>query len=377
VFGAATIDLGGVGYVGITQGVPASISATGHRYRWGRIAVRPVGPTQMDVVIDMTIEQWMYGLAEIPASWPAAALEAQAIAGRTFGAYRQRHPRASTYQADSVAGDGYYVGYDHEVSSSADRWIQAVDRTAGRILLWGGSPIQALYSSSNGGYSEVAEYVFASRLPYLTAAPDPYDDAAGNPNRRWTERYSGRELQAWIRARGHPDVGPVVGVDVLGGRGASGRVDRATVNIRGTLGSTRLTGNELRAAINAGASSDRDLRSTRFFVAGGIPAGDDPVGGLDLVRRGPGGIAVAGWAADPDAPEEQLLVLVYVDGRLAGAGRADGASTAVSGGVAGFDANHGFATVVAAPDGPTRLCVAAVNVGPGTSRLLACQTVVK
>ena len=66
------------------------------------------------VIDQMTLEQWMYGIAEVPASWPIEALKAQAIAARTFGAHRQASPRTARYDTDHVAGDGNYVGYGHE-----------------------------------------------------------------------------------------------------------------------------------------------------------------------------------------------------------------------------------------------------------------------
>ncbi len=278
VAGGATVNLGPTGYVGLTQGTPVLVGATGHRYRWGRLVVRPNSSGGLQLVLDqLTLEKWTDGIAEVPASWPLAAMQAQAIAARTFGAYRQAHPRNANYDVDQVAGDGTYAGYDREGSTYGSRWIQAVDSTANLILTSGGVPIQAFYSSSNGGYSETSAYVFVASLPYLQANPDPLDAAPGNAASTWTRAYTGLELGTWLRAAGRPDVGDVVGIELLGGTGASGRVDKATFRIHGSTGATELvTGNQLRAAVNAGAPAARDLLSTKFSIRGGGLAGSIP-----------------------------------------------------------------------------------------------------
>ena len=116
--------------------------------------------------------------------------------------------------------------------------------------------------------------MFVASLPYLQANPDPLDAAPGNSASSWTRSYTGAELGAWLRASGRPDVGEVVGIELLGGTGASGRVDKATFRIHGSTGATELvTGNQLRAAVNAGAPTARDLLSTKFSIRGGAQPG--------------------------------------------------------------------------------------------------------
>jgi stage II sporulation protein D len=275
VAGGATVDLGPTGYVGFTQGTPVSVGATGHRYRWGRLVVRPSSSGGLQLVLDqLSLEKWTDGIAEVPASWPVAALQAQAVAARTYGAWRQAHPRNANYDVDQLAGDGTYTGFDREGSTYGSRWIQAVDSTANLVLTYGGVPIQAFYSASNGGYTESSAYVFVASLPYLQANPDPLDAAPGNPASSWTRSYTGAELGAWLRASGRPDIGDVVGIELLGGLGASGRVDKAAFRIHGTTGATDLvTGDQLRAAVNAAAPAARDLLSTKFSIRGGAQPG--------------------------------------------------------------------------------------------------------
>jgi peptidoglycan hydrolase-like amidase len=268
VSGGATVNLGPTGYVGFQQGTPMLVGATGHRYRWGRLVVRPNASGGLQLVLDqLTIDKWTDGIAEVPASWPLAALQAQAIAARTYGAYRQAHPHNANYDVDDTTSDGVYSGYDREGSTYGSRWIQAVDSTANLILTYGGTPIQAFYSSSNGGYSETSAYVFVAALPYLQAHPDPLDATPANPASSWTRTYTGAEIGAWLRAARRPNIGDVVEIDLLGGAGASGRVDKALFRVFGATGASDVvTGDQLRAAINAGAPAARDLMSTKFSI---------------------------------------------------------------------------------------------------------------
>jgi peptidoglycan hydrolase-like amidase len=289
VDGGAPALLGATGYVNFTQAKPMTVGATGHRYQWGRLVLRATASGGIDragasggidragasggidMVLDqMSVDHWVDGLAEVPASWPAAALQAQAVAARTYGRYRLAHPHSPQYDVDELAGDGAYLGYDHEAGRYGGNWLAAVASTANLVLTYGGTPIQAFYSASNGGYSESSGYVFVTALPYLRANPDPLDLNASNPLASWSRSFTSAELAQWLVAAGRPDVGAVVGVDLLGGTGPSGRVDRATFRIRGAAGgSYTLTGNQLRAAIDAKAPAARSLPSTKFTVKGG------------------------------------------------------------------------------------------------------------
>jgi SpoIID/LytB domain protein len=226
-------------------------------------------PGKVEVVLDqLPMQRYLDGIGEVPSSWHTEALRAQAIAARTFAAYRLAHPRSSRYDLVASTADQNYIGDDKASGAGGDRWVAAVASTNDQILTSGGKPIQAFYSSSNGGFSERCDYVFVADLPYFAANPDPYDAAGGaNRNHTWSRQYSGEELGAWLRAAGRPDVGAVTGLEITGGTGASGRVDKATVLVRGASGGWyTITGNQLRSAINARSGSARQLLSTKFTI---------------------------------------------------------------------------------------------------------------
>jgi stage II sporulation protein D len=68
-----------------------------------------------------------------------------------------------------------YGGAAAEVASTNT----AIAATSGRIRSYNNSPIDAQFSSSNGGYTA------PGGLAYLPAKADPYDDDV-NPNANWT-----------------------------------------------------------------------------------------------------------------------------------------------------------------------------------------------
>ncbi|MCD9623391.1 hypothetical protein [Rhabdothermincola salaria] len=122
-------------------------------------------------------------------------------------------------------------------------------------------------------------------------------------------------------------------------------------------------------AINVGGGSNVSLGCRTVTVVGG-----SPFGSLDVVRRTASGIAVAGWAIDPDTTGA-ADVHVYVGG--AGyALRADRPRPDVGAAFPGYGDAHGYAGTLPAPGSAVPVCVYAINVaGGGGNVLLGCRTV--
>lgn len=80
----------------------------------------------------------------MPTSWPEAALQAQAMAARSY-ALRVYSEKGYLYpsQKDQVV----------KKELNNDRWISAVNATRGKIITSGGQPIKAWFASTAGGYT--------------------------------------------------------------------------------------------------------------------------------------------------------------------------------------------------------------------------------
>jgi stage II sporulation protein D len=126
------------------------------------------------------LEDYLVGVvsSENPGYWAPAALRAQAVASRTY-ALANLDPAASFDLYDDNRSQNYHGLKKHFESAT-----RAVASTRGQTLLYGGKPIDAYFSASNGGFTSGVEGVWgAAPLPYLVARPDPFD--AKSPVRPW------------------------------------------------------------------------------------------------------------------------------------------------------------------------------------------------
>src|SRR5687767_1838140 len=167
----------------------------------------------------------------MPSKWPAEALRAQAIAARTY-ALHVMGTGALGGQICASEACQVYAGLAKEKAPGGANWAAAVDSTRGQVILHGGKPILAKYSSSNGGSS------VDGGKPYLKAQPDP--DDVHSPLHRWALTLSYDDLG---RALGAP--GPVVDVRREGGAviagwqgpdGGRGEVRATPVEFRSKVG---------------------------------------------------------------------------------------------------------------------------------------------
>jgi SpoIID/LytB domain protein len=205
------------------------------------------------LTIELPFERYLRGLGEMPSSWPAAALRSQAVAARTFATYKIRNyglrSSCDCHLADG-AGDQVYVGWNKESAPDGDRWVAAVVDTAGEVVTYGGSVIQAFYAASDGGHSENVEDVWhggnpAYAVPYLRGVCDPGEYTSANPWTDWTRSFTASNLSSRL-ARYTGGIGTISRfTDVR--RGISGRIVSAIA--RGTGGSASVAGSELKAAL--------------------------------------------------------------------------------------------------------------------------------
>ena len=194
----------------------------------GRLdAVQHIGPTSAGSAMDT----YLWGIAEVPASFPAEALKAQAVAARTYAAKRAGRVLQPT------PADQNYTGWKKETEGTGgvwgERWKSAVDATSGEVVASvGGGMIDAFYSSSMGGHTEDERYVWGVEAPFLRAVDDSrWDLASSNPaeKRSWAVGFSWGTLAAKlgfdeISAISVPRRGSaarVAGVKVSGVRGGA------------------------------------------------------------------------------------------------------------------------------------------------------------
>ena len=202
-------------------------------------SVRSVDGDGISAVVSVDLEEYVASVvsAEVPSAWPKAALEAQAVAARTFAMAQKvaQGPAARFHLRASVLDQVYAQGGATEAAKEAAR------ATHGEVLTFGEAPIAAYFSASCGGRSEAAEEAFrlpAGATPYLAGARED----EGDPDRPWTARIPLREISAALR-KARRILAPVSAVSVSE-RTTSGRAREIAL---GTSGGTRRIGaSELR-----------------------------------------------------------------------------------------------------------------------------------
>jgi SpoIID/LytB domain protein len=243
---------------GARVGVPEAddIWHQGYTYAYGYLEFDLTGcasTCRLRLTNDLPLERYLRGLGEVPSSWPADALRAQVVAARTFATYKIRRGgiRASCdCHVEDGAGDQVFVGFGKESGADGDRWVAAVTSTATEIVTYGGAAIQAFYAASDGGYSEDVEDVWHGgnpdfAIPYLRAVCDPGEYTSANPWTDWTRSFTA----STVTMRLGPYTGGIGTITRFtdARRGESGRI--VSILARGTNGSARVTGSQLRSAL--------------------------------------------------------------------------------------------------------------------------------
>jgi SpoIID/LytB domain protein len=230
-------------------GAPITLSLPGGRsvaYRGILRAASPhAGGMDRDTVNIVSLDRYLQGVvpSEIPALWHPAAVQAQAVAARTYAAY-ERADQHGYYQICDTAACQVYGGYSAEHPASN----AAVAATAGQIVTYGGKPAFTQFSASNGGAT------LAGGEPYLVSQTDKYDKAV-SPYLNWSKTVTAADVEArW------PVIGQLVDIQTTPSTAnAPGAGYVSTVTIEGTKHSVTVTGDAFR--------SWAGLRSTWFSVA--------------------------------------------------------------------------------------------------------------
>ena len=122
----------------------------------------------------LLLDKYVAGVVpyEMPASWERAALDAQAVAARTYAANALRTPSSSEYDICATTMCqvyGGYAQYDSRGNLIAGQDALPATDTANQILTYRGTPAFTQFAASNGGWT------VAGGQPYLPAKSDPYD----------------------------------------------------------------------------------------------------------------------------------------------------------------------------------------------------------
>lgn len=139
---------------------------------------------------EMTMEEYLWGViaAEMPAAFEQAALDAQAVAARTYTLYRMAHPSGNHPDAD-ICGDSTccqaWISREDRLElwsakdrqANAEKITKAISDTDGIYLSYEGEPILAAFHAASAGSTKSALEVWGKDYPYLQEVDSPEDDS--------------------------------------------------------------------------------------------------------------------------------------------------------------------------------------------------------
>ncbi len=257
-------------------GSPLTLDGKGYR---GQLRAT-VTAKRLRIVDLVALDAYILGVlpGEMPNQWPAAALEAQAVAARSYALASIVKDQDFDLYADPRSQMYYGIAAESPATTAA------VQGTRSEILTYDGKVATTFYSSSSGGQTAASEDVFGVKTPYLVSRPDPWD--ALSPYHRWVPRtFTAASLGIAFGLSA-----PVVDVEIV--QTPSGRPASVTL-IKKTGVRVLLKAADVRARLG--------LRSTAFRL-GVLRVATPPF------SETPGTpVAVTGVARDVDAPALEKL----------------------------------------------------------------------
>ncbi|MGG5257990.1 SpoIID/LytB domain-containing protein [Phycicoccus avicenniae] len=195
------------------------------------------GAESLVPVVALPMEDYLLSVVpnESPASWPSAALSAQAVAARSFAEYHRQFLPIDRAWYDVYDDTRSQVFPGTRVGGSAKEYASssaAVRATAGRVLLYGGQVVYAQFSSSSGGWTNTGS------KPYLAAVADPWDAVSSNPNHTWHTTVAISTIEA-----AYPSVGRLQALRITSRTGLGAEGGRVLgITVQGASGSVATTG---------------------------------------------------------------------------------------------------------------------------------------
>ncbi|PIR59740.1 MAG: hypothetical protein COU68_03985 [Candidatus Pacebacteria bacterium CG10_big_fil_rev_8_21_14_0_10_45_6] len=183
-------------------------------------------------------EQYLWGIAEMPSTWHAEALKAQAVAARTYAyRYKVEGKEICTTEACQVFSKS-------KSNNPPEAWKQAVADTRGQVL----EDVVTFYASTHGAFTTTAGWDTTDRSGGGNFVDKSFEKLGGSPwlYKAWyTEGYSSSSDKC---GRGNPWLSPEELADII--NAARYRDDRVTPVTTSCWGGNPYSHEELRQKAN-------------------------------------------------------------------------------------------------------------------------------
>ncbi len=240
------------------------------------------------IVTTVALEQYLYSVVprEMPSSWPAGALQAQAVCARTY--VLQRSSPRRTYDLVPSEADQVYGGIASETPAAR----AAVDATAAQVLRFQAGFAEIMYSSCCGGHTEASTDAWGGTFfPYLVGVVCTH--CSDSPNYRWKRDITLAQIGAAFAADIAP-FGALTGLrsEALDG---SGRIrtmqltcERGVASIKGSIFRARIGPRAIPSLLITNVGTPPDAPERVRIEGGGLGHG------VGLCQWGARGMALDG-----------------------------------------------------------------------------------
>ncbi len=198
---------------------------------------------KLNIINYLELEKYLKSVvgSEMPKEFPLAALQAQAIAARTYAL--KLLDKNKFFDLHSTQASQVYLGLESETAKTN----RAVKSTNSLALFYHNQLIDAVFHSSSGGRTENSGQVWKYQLPYLKSVID-YDQ--NSTKYKWTNKFTSEELEEIFS-----ELGGVNSIQIIN-KSNTGRVLK--IRLYGTNGNKFISGKYFRQKLK--------LLSTKFDV---------------------------------------------------------------------------------------------------------------
>lgn len=233
---------------------PITVESSGKQAKQYRGSIEISVKSGLLCIINVVqLEYYLMGTvpSEMPCSYPAEALKAQAIAARTFALKNIGRHSSDGYDLCDSDHCQAYGG----VLAEDSRTNQAIKDTAGMVLTYNGQLASAMYSADCGGVTQSYADVYQNdKYPYLCSVTDPADIHKNT----WNKTYTLDELSSALCRANIKEAQGLTNISISK-EGKSGRV--LMLNITGTAGNKNIYAETLRRTLGYD-----NIKSTLFTI---------------------------------------------------------------------------------------------------------------
>lgn len=187
---------------GLDDAIKAVTHYRGSRY-YGMFQFRRINGGNLTVINALSLDDYTNCVItqEMSASWPLEALKAQAVCARTYWAFNKNKHGNNGFDLCYTTHCQAYPG----MGAVTAKTTQAIQETSNQRIWYNGSPIDAVYFSSDGGATEDAKNVWGGSAPYLKGVIDPYEATISDKiaGWKWSRTFTAAEITEKLRGDGY------------------------------------------------------------------------------------------------------------------------------------------------------------------------------